>query len=348
MSASLFFKAAQAGAPTRVRLASTLTSTLSAQVASLGDKDFLRVRHQNITWTLGEFERHANALAEGLAEAGYRPGDSIAAWLPNDSEYIVTQFAAARLGLNFIAVDPAVEGAANVASVLRTSECKGFLFGADGLDAVSAAVPELEGASSPALNSHTFGGLKHVVTTGWHFEQHGVENFKNLPVYSADALTEGFRVTSALAAIAPPAAADAAGARFAAAADVDSPPQLSAAFTHAAALKQGAAVADALQLTGDDVVCIANSLVSPLGSAGVVGALRSTAKVVVPSAEFDAEATMEAIAVEGVTVILADADALAQLEALRVAQPAKYASTSVRAVAGGGSFAGLPATKVAL
>ena len=132
MNASLVKLAARAGAPTRVRLASTLTSTLSAQVATLGDKDFLRVRHQNITWTLGEFERHANALAEGLAEAGYRPGDSIAAWLPNDSEYLVTQFAAARLGVNFIAVDPAVEGAANVASVLRTSECKGFLFGAGG------------------------------------------------------------------------------------------------------------------------------------------------------------------------------------------------------------------------
>ena len=119
-------------------------------------------------------------------------------------------------------------------------------------------------------------------------------------------------------------------------------------FTHAAALKQGAAVADALQLTGDDVVCIATSLASPLGSAGGAGALSRSAKAVVPAADFDAEATMEAIAVEGVTVILADSDALAQLEALRVAQPAKYASTSVRAVAGGGSFAGLPATKVAL
>jgi fatty-acyl-CoA synthase len=311
------------------RAVATLTSTLGAQVDTLGDKDFLRVRHQDITWTLGEFQRHANALAEGLAEAGYRPGDTIAVWLPNDSEYLVTQFAAARLGLTFIAVDPAVEGAANVASVLRTSGCKGFLFGADGIDAVSGAVPELDaqGAESGSIKSLEFGGLAHLVTTGWHFERHGVENFKNLPVYSADALRDGFRATNVLAAIAPPAAGSALGAHFTASADGEGPPQMGAAFSHGAAVTQGTAVADTLKLTGDDVVCITAPLASPLGFAGVAGALSRTAKTVVPAADFDAVATMDAIAIEGCTVLIAEPEQLAELEALCAS--GAYATASV-------------------
>ena len=48
-----------------------------------------------------------DAFAAGLLALGLAPGDRIGIWSPNNSEWVVTQFATAKAGLVLVNINPA-------------------------------------------------------------------------------------------------------------------------------------------------------------------------------------------------------------------------------------------------
>jgi fatty-acyl-CoA synthase len=56
--------------------------------------------------TFADLRARADALASGLAALGLRHGDALAIWLPNRPLWFVAQYAAARLGLVVVALNP--------------------------------------------------------------------------------------------------------------------------------------------------------------------------------------------------------------------------------------------------
>src|SRR3954468_2957105 len=66
----------------------------------------LIVRHQDIRWTYGELKARVDAFAAGLLALGLIPGDRIGIWSPNNSEWVVTQFATAKAGLILVNINP--------------------------------------------------------------------------------------------------------------------------------------------------------------------------------------------------------------------------------------------------
>ena len=72
-----------------------------------GDRDALIVRHQGIRWTYAELKERVDAFAAGLLALGLEPGDRIGIWSPNNSEWVVTQFATAKAGLILVNINPA-------------------------------------------------------------------------------------------------------------------------------------------------------------------------------------------------------------------------------------------------
>src|SRR5262249_17257925 len=67
----------------------------------------LIVRHQNVRWSYGELKARVDAFAAGLLALGLKPGDRIGIWSPNNSEWVVTQFATAKAGLILVNINPA-------------------------------------------------------------------------------------------------------------------------------------------------------------------------------------------------------------------------------------------------
>ena len=77
----------------------TVPSLLRQTVARFSGRAGLVVRHQDVRWTYGEFARAVDELAAGLLALGLEKGDRIGIWSPNRSEWVVAQFATARIGL---------------------------------------------------------------------------------------------------------------------------------------------------------------------------------------------------------------------------------------------------------
>jgi fatty-acyl-CoA synthase len=118
------------------------------------------------TWA--ELDTLVDQVARGLLALGFAPGDHFGLWATNVPEWVLLQFAAARIGVVLVNINPAY----------RTDELKYALYQSDvrGLALVDAfktsnycemlgeACPELAAAAPGALQSKTFPKLKCVVS----------------------------------------------------------------------------------------------------------------------------------------------------------------------------------------
>ena len=98
---------AQAQGPTRDLLTSTIGAHLDRVAARDPDHPALVMPHQNIRWSYGELVTQVNRLATGLLSLGIKPGDRVGIWSPNRFEWVLTQFATARIGAVMVCVNPA-------------------------------------------------------------------------------------------------------------------------------------------------------------------------------------------------------------------------------------------------
>ncbi len=85
----------------------TLGQLLEQAAARHGDRPALIVRHQGTRWSYRELNDAADRLAAGLRALGLERGDRIGIWSPNNTEWVVTQFGAAKAGLILVNINPA-------------------------------------------------------------------------------------------------------------------------------------------------------------------------------------------------------------------------------------------------
>ncbi|MBQ0944545.1 AMP-binding protein [Ideonella sp. 4Y16] len=62
---------------------------------------------QGLRWTWAELDGQVADAAAGLWRLGVRPGDRVGIWSPNRAEWLVTQFATARIGAILVTINPA-------------------------------------------------------------------------------------------------------------------------------------------------------------------------------------------------------------------------------------------------
>ncbi len=77
---------------------------LGEQVAHRGEEPFLVAGDR--AWTFEEVASAADAMAAGLHQLGVEPGDRMAIDLPNWPEFVISVFAAARLGAIIVPLNP--------------------------------------------------------------------------------------------------------------------------------------------------------------------------------------------------------------------------------------------------
>lgn len=85
----------------------TVSQLFSDSVAKYGDKEAVIFCEQNVRLTYKELQLAVDKAAAGLLSIGLKKGDRVGIWSPNRIEWIITQFATARIGLILVNINPA-------------------------------------------------------------------------------------------------------------------------------------------------------------------------------------------------------------------------------------------------
>ena len=83
----------------------TIGRLLSDLALSLPDQEALVYPDRNLRWSFSRLQREAVQLARGLMAAGIEKGDRVALWATNVPEWIVLQFALAKVGAILVTVN---------------------------------------------------------------------------------------------------------------------------------------------------------------------------------------------------------------------------------------------------
>jgi fatty-acyl-CoA synthase len=88
-------------------LGETIGANLERTVASFGDRDAVVSCHQGVRMSYAEFDAAVNRVACGLMAGGIEKGDRVGIWSPNCVEWVVVQFATAKIGAILVNINPA-------------------------------------------------------------------------------------------------------------------------------------------------------------------------------------------------------------------------------------------------
>ncbi|ATB36933.1 acetoacetyl-CoA synthetase [Cystobacter fuscus] len=99
------------GIGTTPLLGETIGQNLRRTVERWGDREALVVLSQGYRATWREFWEQTSRVARGLLALGVRKGDRVGLWSPNRFEWVVTQYAVARVGAILVNLNPAYKTA---------------------------------------------------------------------------------------------------------------------------------------------------------------------------------------------------------------------------------------------
>lgn len=284
-------------AASTLRSASTLGDAISRVAAEHPKREVLRVPHQEITWSAGDFETQTNALAAGLLEIGYKRGTTLAVWIGNETEHLCAVVAAARVGCVVVDIDPEAS-VSDVAGVLKAENCRGLMFGqrynGEHRGKQMSEITDLENWHwGDMVQDKNYRSLRHLINTG-HEDLDGVMQYKHFPVY--DPMPNPLPMVAGSI-------------------DSDSPLVIPYSATESGVvrgtpvsqndlLKSAGAAAKAMGLAKEDVVCVAAGQHTAFGLAGSLAALTVGSKVILPSRELDGDAAFEAASEYGATALV--------------------------------------------
>jgi fatty-acyl-CoA synthase len=277
----------------------TIGNNLDRVVARHPDRLALVARQQGIRWTWRDLATHVDAFAAGLLALGLKPGDRIGIWSPNNSEWVITQLAAAKAGLILVTINPAyrlteLEYALNkvgcralvTATAFKTSDYAGMLL---------ALAPELATSLPGRLRAARAPKLELVIQIGAR------------TIAGALPFEEVARQATAAAR----AQLTALGEKL----QFDDPICIQftsgttgapkgATLTHHNILNNGFFTAETMRFTEEDRLCIPVPLYHCFGMVmGVLGCMTHGAAMIFPGEGFDPLATLETVAEERCTAL---------------------------------------------
>jgi fatty-acyl-CoA synthase len=88
-------------------LGDTIGVNLERTVARHGDREALVDVPTHRRWTYNELDVEVDELARGLLELGIEKGDRVGIWSPNCAEWVLLQYATAKVGAILVNVNPA-------------------------------------------------------------------------------------------------------------------------------------------------------------------------------------------------------------------------------------------------
>ena len=95
------------GTSTVPLLGRTIGADLELTVARFGDREALVDLPTRRRWTYSELDVEVDEVALGLMAAGVAKGDRVGIWAPNCAEWVLVQYATAKIGAVLVNVNPA-------------------------------------------------------------------------------------------------------------------------------------------------------------------------------------------------------------------------------------------------
>jgi len=262
----------------------TIGEALDRAAEQWSEADALVSVEQGVRWSWRELAQLADDTAAGFLALGIERGDRIGIWAPNCAEWALTQFAAAKIGLILTTINPAY----------RASELE-YMVGKVGMKAVVAGerfktsdyVAMLEAVDAPSLaHKIKIGGAPR---PGWLA-------FDELPALASRADRDRAREISAGLDCRDPI-----NIQFTS--GTTGLPK-GATLSHRNILNNGWFVGRAQRLGPGDRICVPVPLYHCFGMVmGNLAGVSCGAAIIYPSAGFDAEATLAAIAQECCTAL---------------------------------------------
>ncbi|MBZ9814464.1 AMP-binding protein [Mesorhizobium sp. CA7] len=262
-------------------------ATLDAAVFVGQDKRF--------TWS--ELSDAVDALAAGFLALGLEKGDRVGIWSPNRWEWLVTQFATARIGLILVNINPAYR-LTELEYALNKVSCKALVTAvqfktSDYLGMIEMLAPEIAKAEPGKLKAKKLPALEIIIRMG-DDNSPGMFNFGDVLAMagrdehdSLDRISEGLKPGEAI------------NIQFTS--GTTGAPK-GATLTHSNIVNNGNFVTSAIKLTTEDRLCIPVPLYHCFGmSMGTMGCVSKGATMVFPGEGFDAGATLKAVAQERCT-----------------------------------------------
>lgn len=252
-------------------------------------------RASGTRWTWREFDNEVGAFAAGLQALGLRKGDRLGIWSPNRAEWLLTQFATARLGVILVNINPAYRQS-ELEHALRVSGCRAIVLAerlktSDYLQLLKGLVPELDKAEPGALLASRLPDLRVVIRMG-AAPSPGMFNFDTV-------LAQG-RATAALH-IPVMDCHDPINIQFTSG-TTGSPK--GATLTHHNIVNNARFVARAMRFTEQDVLCIPVPLYHCFGMVlSVLACVATGAAMVFPGEAFDPVDTLSAVQEERCTAL---------------------------------------------
>lgn len=134
------------------------------------NRDALIYPNRELRYDFGELEWLARKLAKGLISIGIEEGDRVALWAPNIPEWVVLQFALAKIGAVLVTVNTSLR-AGEIEYLLKQSEST-TLITVEGvrdvnyLETIYEILPELRSSDEGALRSTKLPFLRTVIYIG--------------------------------------------------------------------------------------------------------------------------------------------------------------------------------------
>lgn len=255
------------------------------------DVDALISVHQNIRLTYAEFRLQVDALACGLLRLGLIKGDRVAILSPNNSEWVLTQFATAKAGLILVNINPAYR-LTELAFAISKVACRAIILSprfksSDYIAMLYELAPEIPASDPFNLHTERFPQLRWVIRLGTD-KTSGMINFDDLLIAPEVAELDALQQISAGL-----NAHDPINIQFTSG-TTGSPK--GATLTHRSILNNGRFVGDAIRLQSRDRLCIPVPLYHCFGMVMAnLGCLTHGATMVYPAESFEPLAVLKAV-----------------------------------------------------
>ncbi len=298
------------GAATVPLLGKCIGEGLDDTAAAHPDNDALVVRHQRKRYSYSELRDEVERAARGLLALGIQRGDRVGIWATNCAEWVVTQFAAAKVGAILVNINPA-NRSVELEYALHQSQCQTLVLiqgfrDNDYVQVVREVCPESESSGFGELRSARLPELRRIIFIGTNSpdpaEQPPVEvptgmlDWNEVLGMGDDIPIEQLREREASL-------------------DFDDPANIQytsgttglprgVTLTHHNIVNNAMLVADAMRFTPRDRLCIPVPFYHCFGTVmSNVACVVTGATMVVPAPYFDAEATLQAVAEERCTAL---------------------------------------------
>ncbi len=277
----------------------TIPAILADTVARHGDREALVFADRGLHWSYRRFSEAVDALAAGLVALGITKGDRVGIWSPNKPEWVVTQFATARIGAILVTINPAYRRS-ELEFALNKVQCKALVTAdrfksSDYLAMLKDLAPELERCRPGDLQAERLPHLRTVIRTGEE-ESPGMYRFDT--VLAEGRAAESLDLDALSAALEPN---EAINIQFTS--GTTGTPK-GATLTHRNIANNGRLVVGTMHLGPDDRLCIPVPLYHCFGMVmGVLGCVSTGATMVFAGEAFDPQATLATVAKERCTAL---------------------------------------------